>query len=194
LIAELGELVLQTACRDAADWSRTLGSRAPATVSVNLSRAQIRKGGLPATVAAALANTGLPPGVLRLEITESLAMQDTQMVATLYELRSQGVSLALDDFGTGYSSLASLDQLPLDVVKIDRSFVQRMVGDRYQTALIEATLMVAASLGLDVVAEGVETEEQADLLRRAGCRYAQGWLYGKPMFAGELARSIGPCA
>lgn len=194
LIAELGELVLQTSCRDAADWSRTLGSRAPATVSVNLSRAQIRKGGLPATVAAALANTGLPPGVLRLEITESLAMQDTQMVATLHELRSQGVSLALDDFGTGYSSLASLDQLPLDVVKIDRSFVQRMVGDMYQTALIEATLMVAASLGLDVVAEGVETEEQADLLRRAGCRYAQGWLYGKPMFAGELARSIGPCA
>jgi len=127
---------------------------------------------------------------LRAAIAQLQGMQDTQMVATLHELRSQGVSLALDDFGTGYSSLASLDQLPLDVVKIDRSFVQRMVGDRYQTALIEATLTVAASLGLDVVAEGVETEEQADLLRRAGCRYAQGWLYGKPMFAGELARSI----
>jgi EAL domain-containing protein (putative c-di-GMP-specific phosphodiesterase class I) len=98
-------------------------------------------------------------------------------------LRTLGVSLALDDFGTGYSSLASLDQLPLDAVKIDRSFVQRMVGDKYQTALIEATLTVAASLALDVVAEGVETEEQADLLRRAGCCHAQGWLYGRPMSA-----------
>jgi diguanylate cyclase (GGDEF)-like protein/PAS domain S-box-containing protein len=191
LIAELGEQVLLAACRDAMAWRQALGARAPATVSVNLSRAQIRKGGLPATLAGALAQAGLPPGALRLEITESLAMQDAQMVATLHELRTLGVSLALDDFGTGYSSLASLDQLPLDAVKIDRSFVQRMVGDKYQTALIEATLTVAASLALDVVAEGVETEEQADLLRRAGCCHAQGWLYGKPMSAQAFEARLG---
>ncbi|MBU6260144.1 MAG: EAL domain-containing protein [Burkholderiales bacterium] len=193
LIAELGEQVLQAACSDAVAWRQTLGARSIDTVSVNLSRAQIRKGGLPARVAAILAGTGLPPRALRLEITESLAMQDPQMVATLHELRALGVSLALDDFGTGYSSLASLDQLPLDAVKIDRGFVQRMVGDQYQTALIEATLRVAASLHLEVVAEGVETEEQARLLRRAGCSRAQGWLFGRPMAAADLAaRLSGP--
>lgn len=187
LIAELGEQVLLTACKDAVAWRQTLGIRAPEIVSVNLSRAQIRKGGLPGCVAAILSSTGLPPHVLRLEITESLAMQDPLMVTTLHELRALGVSLALDDFGTGYSSLASLDQLPLDAVKIDRSFVQRMVGDKYQTALIEATLKVAASLQLEVVAEGVETEEQAALLRQAGCARAQGWLFGKPTAAGDVA-------
>jgi len=186
LIAELGEYVLVTACSDAMAWRQRWGSRAPATVSVNLSRAQIRKGGLPARVADILAQTGLPASALRLEITESLAMQDPQMVATLLELRALGVSLALDDFGTGYSSLASLDQLPLDAVKIDRSFVQRMVGNRYQTALIEATLKVAESLHLEVVAEGVETEEQAGVLRHAGCKLAQGWLFGRPVGAPDF--------
>lgn len=191
LIAELGELVLSTACHDTVVWQRSSGGMAPAAVSVNLSCAQIRKGGLPAAVAKVLARTGLRAEALRLEITESLAMQDPQMVATLHELRALGVSLALDDFGTGYSSLASLDQLPIDAVKIDRGFVQRMVGDRYQTALIEATLKVAASLGLEVVAEGVETEAQASSLRQAGCKMAQGWLYGQPMSAGDIALRLG---
>jgi diguanylate cyclase (GGDEF)-like protein/PAS domain S-box-containing protein len=190
LICELGEQVLATACADMVAWQRDLGPRAPETVSVNLSRAQIRKGGLPAIVAQTLARTGLQPRSLRLEVTESLAMQDTQMVAALHELRALGVSLALDDFGTGYSSLASLDQFPLDVVKIDRSFVQRMVGNSYQTALVEATLMVAASLGLGVVAEGVETAEQARVLLRAGCRMAQGWLFGKPGSAEDLLKRV----
>ncbi|GAB4122862.1 MAG: hypothetical protein Fur0014_21900 [Rubrivivax sp.] len=194
LIAELGEHVLITACSDAATWRERWGSEAPATVSVNLSRAQIRKGKLPARVAAILAQTGLPANALRLEITESLAMQDPQMVATLHELRALGVSLALDDFGTGYSSLASLDQLPLDAVKIDRSFVQRMVGDKYQTALIEATLKVAQSLQLQVVAEGVETEEQLGVLRRAGCTLAQGWLFGRPVPAPDFAALQGVAA
>lgn len=188
LIAELGEHVLFTACSDAVVWRQRWGSGAPATVSVNLSRAQIRKGKLPARVAAILAQTGLPANALRLEITESLAMQDPQMVAALHELRALGVSLALDDFGTGYSSLASLDQLPLDAVKIDRSFVQRMVDDKYQTALIEATLKVAQSLQLEVVAEGVETEEQATLLHQAGCKLAQGWLFGRPVTAPDFGK------
>jgi len=187
LIAELGEQVMLTACSDAVAWREALGALAPDTVSVNISRAQICKGMLPQRVAAILARTGLPPSALRVEITESLAMQDPQMVATLHELRALGVSIALDDFGTGYSSLASLDQLPLDAVKIDRSFVQRMAVNKYQTALIEATLKVAASLQLEVVAEGVETEEQAALLHQAGCARAQGWLFGKPVAASDFA-------
>ncbi|MEQ1683890.1 MAG: EAL domain-containing protein [Burkholderiaceae bacterium] len=190
LIAELGEHVLLSACRDAALWQRDLGACSPKTVSVNLSRAQIRKGGLTGCVASTLAQTGLAPRALRLEITESLAMQDAQMVAALHELRALGVSLALDDFGTGYSSLASLDQLPLDALKIDRSFVQRMVGSNYQTALVEATLKVAASLGLEVVAEGVETAEQAQILRQAGCTLAQGWLFGRPGTAEALRQRL----
>jgi EAL domain-containing protein (putative c-di-GMP-specific phosphodiesterase class I) len=190
LITELGDLVLLTACRDAKAWQQTLGDRAPATMSVNLSRAQIRKGGVPARVAATLAATGLPAAALRLEVTESIAMQDDLLVATLHALHKLGVSIALDDFGTGYSSLAALDQLPLDVVKLDRSFIQRMIGNKYQTALIEATLKVAASLHLDVVAEGVETEEQATMLRQARCPQAQGWLFGRPLTALEFSARL----
>lgn len=186
LISELGEYVLATACRDAVAWQCELGDIAPTTVSVNLSRAQIGRGNLTDKVSEILAETGLPAHALRLEITESLAVQDAQMIATLHGLRALGVSLSLDDFGTGYSSLASLDQLPLDAIKIDRSFVQQMVGSRYQIALIEAILKVAKSLNLDVVAEGVETEEQAQALRNIGCELAQGWLFGRPVTASGL--------
>lgn len=186
LIAELGAYVLEVACRDAALWKSELGEQAPAHVSVNLSRAQIQKGTLASGVANTLAITGLAPQNLRLEITESVAIQEEHIVDALRELRALGVTLALDDFGTGHSSLASLDQFPLDSVKIDRAFVQRMMGNRYQAALIKAVLDVAASLGLEVVAEGVETEEQAALLMKSGCVLGQGWLFGRPMAASEL--------
>jgi diguanylate cyclase (GGDEF)-like protein/PAS domain S-box-containing protein len=187
LIQQLGERVLGLACRDAAVLRRTLGDRAPRTISVNLSPAQVRPGLLVRTVADALSAQGLPASALRLEITESLPMAEPGVRHALEELKALGVSLALDDFGTGYSSLASLDQLPVDVVKIDRTFIDRMVGNAYQTALIGATLTVAGSLDLDVVAEGVETPAQAEALRLAGCRQAQGWLFGRPMPAAALA-------
>ena len=181
LIGVLGESMLRMACAQMARWQAELGAAAPTTMSVNLSRAQIRRGVLPAQVARVLAETGLRPSALRLEVTESLAMQDEAVTQTLADLRALGVSLALDDFGTGYSSLASLDQMPLDAVKIDRSFVHRMAGSAYQTSLVEATLRVAASLHLQVVAEGVETEAQAQALRALGCQFAQGYYFGKPM-------------
>ncbi len=190
LISELGEMVLETACRDIAGWHRTGGALEQIRLSVNLSRAQLRRPGLPQRIADTLATTGLSPRRLRLEITESLAMQEPSMLAVLHDLRALGVSLALDDFGTGYSSLASLDQMPLDAVKIDRGFVQRMVGNSYQTALIEATVRVATSLSLEVVAEGVESAEQAQLLRQAGCPMAQGWLFGKPATANDLLQTL----
>ena len=110
-------------------------------------------------------------------------MQDNDLIFTLEALRTLGVSLALDDFGTGYSSLSSLGQLPLDVVKIDRSFTSKMAGSEYHAALIEATLRMARALRLEVVVEGVETQSQADQLRLLGCSLAQGWLFGRPMSA-----------
>ncbi|OYT99967.1 MAG: two-component system response regulator [Burkholderiales bacterium PBB1] len=181
LIVELGNFVLRTACWDAMTWRSSLGLRAPATVSVNLSRAQIVRSALAQQVADQLRESGLPAHALRLEITETFAMQDSDLIYTLEALRALGVSLALDDFGTGYSSLSSLDQLPLDVVKIDRSFTSKMAGSEYHAALIEATLRMAKALHLEVVAEGVETKAQADQLLLLGCPLAQGWLFGRPM-------------
>ena len=186
LIEPLGTHVLRQACRDLADWQRRLGSAAPRTVAVNLSRAQLRPGVLANTVRTALADAGLPPAALRLEITESLAMQGEAALTVLGELHAMGVSLALDDFGTGYSSLASLDQLPIDTVKIDRAFVNKMVHSRYQRALVESTVQVADALALKVVAEGVETEAQATALAALGCHAAQGFLFGRPMPSEEF--------
>ncbi len=187
LIGALGERVLRRACADMAQWQRTLGAHGPRRLAVNLSRAQLRPGVLAATVRAALADAGLTPAVLQLEITETLAMQGESALAVLRELRAMGVGLSLDDFGTGYSSLASLDQLPIDTVKIDRAFVAKMVESSYQMALVQSTVQVADALRLAVVAEGVETEAQASALAALGCHRAQGFLYGRPMPAAELA-------
>lgn len=202
LVEQLGERVLRRACLDLATWQRRLGEAAPRNVSVNLSRAQLRPGRLAATVRSALADAGLPASMLRLEITETLAMkvEDAQQVFT--ELRDMGVALALDDFGTGYSSLASLDQLPIDTVKVDRAFVAKVVDSRYQRALVQSTVQVADALHLRVVAEGVETEEQATALVGLGCHLAQGFLFGRPMVATDfetwwaeaLRRTAGPAA
>ncbi|HEX5683505.1 MAG TPA: EAL domain-containing protein [Ideonella sp.] len=187
LIEQLGEWVLRRACADLAAWQRQMGGAAPQSVAVNLSRAQLRPGHLAAAVRAALDDTGLAPSALRLEITETLAMQGESAQAVLAELRAMGVSLALDDFGTGYSSLASLDQLPIDTVKIDRSFVMKMVHSSYQTALVKSTVQVADALALRVVAEGVETEAQAETLAALGCHAGQGYLFGRPMAADDFA-------
>ncbi len=186
LIEELGAWVLRQACSDTAELLRPMPEDFEWTVAVNLSRAQILKDSLPELVARTLSDTGLPARRLHLEITESMAMQDTCAVATLTALRRTGVRLALDDFGTGYSSLSSLDQLPLDAIKIDRSFVARMSSNAYQTALVEATLRVANSLRLEVVAEGIEDEMQAATLHALGCQLGQGWHFGRPMPADRL--------
>jgi EAL domain-containing protein (putative c-di-GMP-specific phosphodiesterase class I) len=187
LIEQLGEWVLRRACADLAAWQHQMGEAAPQTVAVNLSRAQLRPGHLAAAVRAALNDNGLAPSALRLEITETLAMQGESAQAVLAELRAMGVSLALDDFGTGYSSLASLDQLPIDTVKIDRAFVMKMVHSSYQTALVKSTVQVADALALRVVAEGVETEAQAETLAALGCHAGQGYLFGRPMAAADFA-------
>ena len=180
LILVLGEWVLRQACAQLVHWQRTLGPRSPHSISVNLSRAQILEPSIVGTVARALAASGLAAGALQLEVTESLAAQDTVVQQRLEELKALGLTLALDDFGTGYSSLASLHLMPVDVVKIDRSFVAQSVTNPHHRVLIEAVIMVARSLGLQVVAEGVETLAQAELLAALDCDKAQGYFYARP--------------
>ena len=186
LIDALGEQVLRLACRQFVQWGSELGARAPRQVAVNLSRAQLQRPGLAAEVAALLAASGMPPARLQLEITESLAAQDEHVQASLRELKSLGVKLALDDFGTGYSSLACLHLLPVDTVKIDRSFITHAETVEYHRVLIEATIRVAGTLGMRTVAEGIETAGQAALMRQLCCDAGQGYLYGRPMLPADL--------
>ena len=188
LIDALGSFVLATACRQFMAWQAALGERAPRLLAVNLSRAQLGQPGLVAEVRDTLRATGMAPAQLQLEVTESLAAQDETVQARLHELKALGLTLALDDFGTGYSSLACLHQLPVDTVKIDRSFVSRADTSRHHRVLIEATIRVAASLGMSTVAEGIETEAQAAVVRELGCDKGQGYLFSKPLLAGDVAR------
>jgi diguanylate cyclase (GGDEF)-like protein len=186
LIGAVGDFVLATACRDFVQWHRELGACAPPRVAVNLSRAQLAQPGWVAAVNALLQETGMPPAQLQLEVTESLAAQDETVQQCLHALKALGLTLALDDFGTGYSSLSSLRLLPVDTVKIDRSFVMEADTSAHHRVLIEATVRVAASLGMNTVAEGIETAAQADVLRQLGCDKGQGYLYCRPLPAADL--------
>jgi diguanylate cyclase (GGDEF)-like protein/PAS domain S-box-containing protein len=190
LIGALGQFVLQTACRAFASMQAVLGSAAPPSVAVNLSRAQLHLPGLVAEVQDVLRATGVSCGQLVLEVTESLAAQDERVINTLHELRALGVALSLDDFGTGYSSLSCLHELPVDFVKIDRSFVSLAQSSDYRRVLIEATIRMAQTLGLGTVAEGIETAEQAQLMATLGCDKGQGYLYSKPLEAEALVNWV----
>jgi len=188
LIAPLGAFVLDAACRQFVKWQQTLGERAPRLLSVNLSRAQLADPAFAAQVRRALQTAGLAPGCLQLEITESLAAEDPQIRGRLLELKALGLTLALDDFGTGYSSLASLHQWPVDVIKIDRSFVSQLETSAHHRVLVEATVRVARSLGMGTVAEGVETAGQAAALQTLQCDKVQGYLYAPPLTADDATR------
>jgi predicted signal transduction protein with EAL and GGDEF domain len=185
-IGTLGQFVLQTACSTFAAMALPAGDGPPPTLAVNLSRAQLRQPGLPADVQDALRTNGLSPEQLVLEVTESLAAQDELVLATLHAIRALGVALSLDDFGTGYSSLSCLHELPVNFVKIDRSFVSQAHTSDYHRVLIEATIRMAQTLGLGTVAEGIETQDQACLMAQLGCDKGQGYLYGKPLEAEGL--------
>jgi diguanylate cyclase (GGDEF)-like protein/PAS domain S-box-containing protein len=181
LIGAIGDFVLGTACRQFALWQAALGPAAPPCLAVNLSPAQLCEPGLVPEVRWVLEQAGMRPHQLQLEVTESLAAKGQQVQATLRELKALGVTLALDDFGTGYSSLACLDQLPVDTVKIDRSFVAHAQGMEYRRVLIEATIRVARTLGMATVAEGIETEAQARHMAELGCDMGQGYHFGHPL-------------
>ena len=186
LIVELGRFVLQTACRQFTAWQQALGPLAPTSMAVNLSPMQLRSAGLVAEVAHCLRDSGIAPAALQLEVTESLAAQDDAARAKLRALKALGVRIALDDFGTGYSSLACLHQLPVDTVKIDRSFVMHADSSDYHRVLIEATIRVARTLGMGTVAEGIETPAQAALMHKLRCDRGQGYLFSKPLTAPAL--------
>jgi diguanylate cyclase (GGDEF)-like protein len=185
LIIPLGEWVLRRACSQARSWQAE--GFDPLPVAVNLSVRQFRRRDLPELVSRVLDETGLPPSCLRLELTESCVMEDAVFAAgVLRELKEEGVGLSIDDFGTGYSSLSYLKRLPVDELKIDRSFVRDATNNEDDAAIVAAVVLLARTLRLQVVAEGVETEEQVKLLRSLGCRRAQGFLFSRPLPAGEV--------
>jgi len=181
IIGDMGYWVLEQACRDACAWPKEIG------VSVNVSAKQLVGRDLAEDVLAALELTGLDPWRLTLELTEtSLFSTSTRALATLEGLRQKGVRISIDDFGTGYSSLSYLSNLSVDEIKVDRSFVAASLQDRKSQIIITAIVGMAHSLGLMIVAEGVETVEQADYLRSLGCSHLQGYLFGKPQAAESL--------
>ncbi len=188
LIGDLGEYVLDAACEQFVRWQHELGPRAPRLLAVNLSKAQLGRAGFVERVAGILRARSMKPGQLQLEVTETLAAQDESVQEQLRALKQLGLTLALDDFGTGYSSLASLHQLPVDTVKIDRSFVSQSDTSPHHRVLIEATVRVANSLGMTTVAEGIETDAQAAVVRQLGCDKAQGFFYSPPLAATALAQ------
>ncbi|MDO9713702.1 putative bifunctional diguanylate cyclase/phosphodiesterase [Paracraurococcus lichenis] len=182
LIVPMGEWVLARACADAVSWP---GSP---KVAVNLSPAQFASRGLVEMVAQALRNSKLDPAKLELEITETVMLQDTEAtLTTLHRLKALGVRIAMDDFGTGYSSLSYLQKFPFDKVKIDRSFTQELGRSPQSNAIVRAVTDLCAALDMTTTAEGVETEEQLEALRRKGCREAQGYLFSKPRPAADIA-------
>lgn len=178
LIVPIGAWVLTTACRQIRLW-RDRGW--PLHLAVNLSARQLRDPSFPKTLQKVLEATGLPGAALELEITESLLMHDTERaLGFLREVKELGVRLAVDDFGTGYSSLSYIKRFPIDSLKIDRSFVRDVAIDPDDAAIVRAILALAKALKLQVVAEGIETQQQAEFLSRHGCHLGQGYLFGRP--------------
>jgi diguanylate cyclase (GGDEF)-like protein/PAS domain S-box-containing protein len=181
LIAALGEWVLQRACCDAAGWPDHV------KVAVNLSPLQFKKGNLLDVILCALVESGLPPERLELEITESVLIESHfEILPVIQKLKNLGISIALDDFGTGYSSLSYLTMFPFDKIKVDKSFTQNMTRRPECSAIVSSVLTLGRGLDIATTAEGVETEEQYQLLRASGVRYVQGYLFGKPGPASQL--------
>ena len=189
LIVPIGAWVLQTACEQLGRWHER--GHETLQLSVNLSARQFQERNLVATIAAAIAQTGVPPGAVELELTESVIMRDApETVRRLRELTALGLRLSIDDFGTGYSSLGYLKAFPISALKIDRSFVRDVERDPNSAALAQAIIALATSLKLKVVAEGVETPGQLELLRGFGCHELQGYIFSRPLKPDDLLRLL----
>lgn len=191
LILTIGQTVLESACRQARLWQEAHPASPPLFVSVNLSVKQFNQPGLVENIASLLQEFKLPPRCLKLEITESVFSDNIEAaVGLLTQLRELGVQLSIDDFGTGYSSLSYLQRFPIDTLKIDRSFVTQMMENEENLAIVRTIVALAQNLGMDVVAEGVETEDQLMLLRKLECENGQGFLFSTPLGGRQLDQFI----
>ncbi|MCO5730409.1 bifunctional diguanylate cyclase/phosphodiesterase [Rhizobium sp. SSA_523] len=187
LIIEIGEWVLRQACRQAASWAQPYG------VAINVATQQLADLTLPAKVRQILQETGLAADRLELEITESGIIDDqNRALLIINQLKELGVKIAMDDYGTGYSSLSTLMRFPFDKIKIDRSFIDKVDRDAQSAAIVRSTLILAQSLNIPVLAEGVETEQHLDFLKREGCSQVQGFLYGRPVPIGDIMALVNP--
>jgi diguanylate cyclase (GGDEF)-like protein/PAS domain S-box-containing protein len=192
LIEPIGRWVLNAACAQAAQWHAARPGSAPLGIAVNLSVRQFTQRDLEATVAGALAESGIEPSSLCLEITESVLLDEPDTVSeTIKGIARHGVRFALDDFGTGYSSLAYLTRLPIDGLKVDRSFVDELGSSARSTAITTAIVRMAQALSIEVVAEGVETESQLETVRDLGCELAQGFYFHRPLQASAISALLG---
>jgi EAL domain-containing protein (putative c-di-GMP-specific phosphodiesterase class I) len=186
LIVEMGEWILRQACTEAARWPR------PMNIAVNLSPLQFRSGDLPSLVHGILFETGLAPSRLKLEITEGVLVDNfAGAVAGLRQLKSLGVGIAMDDFGTGYSSLSYLQAFPFDEIKIDQTFIANVTRNPQSAAIVRGMIGLAHGLGLPVVAEGVETEDQRAFLGGVQCDEIQGYLIGRPQPIASYSELVG---
>ena len=180
LIVAIGEWAIEESCRQNRVWQDAGMEMLP--IAVNVSGVQFGQKNFATRVADILARTGIPPECLELEITESILMNDVSgAMQTLRRLKEMNIKISVDDFGTGYSSLSYLNKLPIDTLKIDRSFVMHVPDNRGDSMITSAIIALAHSLDLQVVAEGVETEQQAEFLLNNGCQVMQGYLYSKPV-------------
>jgi EAL domain-containing protein (putative c-di-GMP-specific phosphodiesterase class I) len=182
LVVPMGELVLEEACRRAVEWQGEFPLMPPLAISVNLSGRQLRRPDLPEVIGRALSETGLPACSLGLDIMETVYIGALEAnTAALDRLRAMGIRISLDDFGSGYSSLSYLKRLPTDILKIDKTFTRGLGVEAEDTAIVQTVVDLAHILGMEVVAEGVETGAQKTLLREMGCDFAQGYLFSKPL-------------
>jgi predicted signal transduction protein with EAL and GGDEF domain len=191
LILGMGNWVLREACRQLRVWNRQFPSNRSFTVAVNVSARQFVQPDLVGQIAQILYESGVAPFNLRLELTESVTMEDEERAVRIFaELKTLGVRLCMDDFGTGYSSLSYLRRFSLDVLKIDRSFVSDMVSNTESREIVKTILRLGVNLGLEVIAEGVETAEQVSLLQSLGCEYAQGYFFSEPLDQSRVAQTL----
>jgi predicted signal transduction protein with EAL and GGDEF domain len=187
LILPIGDWVLREACGQFVQWQESMGAAAPRSISINLSRNQLVLPDLPQTIRRILEQTGMTPACLHLEVTESAVMKDAAAATKmLLAIKAIGVKLDMDDFGTGYSSLACLHEFPIDVLKIDRSFIANIDRGRDFAALVHAVAQLARNLNISVVAEGIETVDQLLTLQALECEFGQGYLFSKPLMADQV--------
>jgi EAL domain-containing protein (putative c-di-GMP-specific phosphodiesterase class I) len=188
MVAQIGDWMLRAVCRQIRQWQ---GEGFSLPVAINISPRQFQQVDLAELVVSVLSEAQVPARLLEIELTESAVMQDAEAsVVALERLKSFGVQISIDDFGTGYSSLSYLKRLPLDVLKIDQSFVRDISSDPNDAAIVRAIITLARSLGMKVIAEGVETEAQLAFLNAYGCQYAQGYMFGQPMPPEEFVKLV----